>query len=406
MSVKGVFPSYTPMRHALLSLAAALALVTVGGCDSGSDGPVQATATVTNTFGRPLAGGTVVVEPAGGAGNKTAGQLPLCTTTTSSTGAFTCDLPPGTYTVTITVPGYSTGSFPITVGPDGTITVDLPPLTGQGNIDGTMVDGVTGAVLTFATVQCRRRLPDGTYTEFEFEATTGADGRITIQNVFAGDAQCVVQAGASQIPITITITPDTRGTIAVTPPPAVGQYRIVLTWGADPSDLDSHLTGPTGTGNERYHVYFGDRTYVTTAGDTLAVLDTDDTGSFGPETTTFTPAANGVYRFTVFNYTLRSSTEGGQSIHDSPTRVQVYDSNGLRQTYEAPPPTTANEGLIANAWRVVQLTKQGSQITLSGVASAPPDQVQPGLLYVLANGSTDVGTFFTGRFPDGKPLSL
>ena len=369
-------------------------LVASAGCDSGSDGPVQTTAIVTNTFGRPLAGGTVVVETVDAAGNKNSTLPPVCTATTTSTGAFQCDLAPGRYQVTITVPGYSTGSFVIDVDADGNATVDLPPLSGDGTINATMVDAITGAVLTFAHVQCSRRLPDGTYTDFEFETTTDAAGLITLQNVFLGEARCIVQAGASQIPVVITIEPETGGTIPVTPPPAAGQYRIVLSWGANPRDLDSHLTGPTGNSDERYHVYFSRRAYVAT-GDTLAVLDTDDTSGFGPETITFTPTADGVYRYTVFNYTVQG-TQGGQFIHDSPTRVQLYDSNGLRQTYVAPPPTSDNMGLISNAWRVVQITKAGSRITLSGDASAPPDQAQPGLQYVLANGSTDVGTFLTG----------
>ncbi len=383
----------------LLTVLAAVALVATAGCDSGSPGgTVQATGTITNAFGRPLVGGTVTVEAADASGNKTGSLPPICTATTTSTGAFQCDLPPGRYRVTVTVPGYSTGSFVIDVDADGNATVDLPPLSGDGTLNATMVDGVTGAILMFAHVQCSRRLPDGTYSDFEFEADTDASGTITLQNLFLGEARCIVQAGASQIPVIITIEPETGGTIPVTPPPAAGQYRIVLSWGADPSDLDSHLTGPTGNpaGPERYHVYFGSRAATNpTSGDSLAVLDVDDTSGFGPETITFTPTADGVYRYTVFNYTVQG-TQGGQSIHDSPTRVQVYDSNGLRQSYVAPPPTSANEGLISNAWRVVQLTKTGSQITLSGSPSTPPDQAQPGLLYVLANGSTDVGTFLTG----------
>ncbi|MDB5872127.1 MAG: hypothetical protein JWQ07_1569, partial [Ramlibacter sp.] len=37
-----------------------------------------------------------------------------------------------------------------------------------------------------------------------------------------------------------------------------GQFRVILTWGADPWDLDSHMTGPNADGT-RWHVYYSDK---------------------------------------------------------------------------------------------------------------------------------------------------
>jgi hypothetical protein len=44
---------------------------------------------------------------------------------------------------------------------------------------------------------------------------------------------------------------------------------------------------------------------------------------------------------------------------------------------------------------VLELTKAGASISISGTP-APPDQPQPGLRYVLADGSTDLDVFLTG----------
>ena len=53
------------------------------------------------------------------------------------------------------------------------------------------------------------------------------------------------------------------------------EYRVILTWGSSPSDLDSHLEGPG------YHVFYSNKTGKN------AELDVDDTTSYGPETVTF-----------------------------------------------------------------------------------------------------------------------
>jgi uncharacterized protein YfaP (DUF2135 family) len=57
-----------------------------------------------------------------------------------------------------------------------------------------------------------------------------------------------------------------------------GQTRIVLTWGASPSDLDSHLAGPTSTGG-RFHIYYNNKNY-TENGVNIANLDHDQSMSF------------------------------------------------------------------------------------------------------------------------------
>lgn len=385
------------MRVFLPFILMPLLALSLAACDSGdsSDGGlVTVSGTLVNSFDRPLQGGTLTFtaqSAATGERGAAARAASLCTTTTGPTGSFTCDLPPGGYDVTVTVPGYSEGTFPIIVDEDGNTTVNLPPLTGDGNIDAVLVDAISGAVLTFAHVECRRQLPDGTYTEFEFDATTDAQGTIHLEGVFLGQAECIVQAGASQIPVIITITENTDGDIPVTPPPPPGAYRVVLRWGASPSDLDAHLTGPDSTNaSERFHIYYEDESYGP------SLLDTDDTSSYGPETITFYPNADGVYRYTVHNYTLRSSTEGGQSIYDSPTTVELFSENGLLRTYTAPLPSDANFGLLSNSWRVFELTKSGNTITVSGQPSVPADQAQAGLRYVLADSPDDLDVFRPG----------
>lgn len=68
-----------------------------------------------------------------------------------------------------------------------------------------------------------------------------------------------------------------------------------LTWGAAPSDLDSHLFAPSG-----FEVYFGRKGSLLS--DPFANLDVDDTSSYGPEVVTITRLMVGTYKYSVNNY--------------------------------------------------------------------------------------------------------
>jgi len=87
---------------------------------------------------------------------------------------------------------------------------------------------------------------------------------------------------------------------------------IKLTWGAGPSDLDSHLKGPNNT-----HVDFTALGSLTAA--PFARLDVDDVTSFGPEVITVTRLARGTYRYFVQNFS-GSFTPG---MTGSPARVEL-----------------------------------------------------------------------------------
>lgn len=101
---------------------------------------------------------------------------------------------------------------------------------------------------------------------------------------------------------------------------------IELTWGQNPSDLDSHLYGPTDSG--RFHIDYTNTSQ--TVNDVTVFLDVDDVTSFGPEVTTIPsfPAA-GVYEFYVDLFS------GSGSITDSPARVEL-NQEGENFTFSPP----------------------------------------------------------------------
>jgi hypothetical protein len=102
------------------------------------------------------------------------------------------------------------------------------------------------------------------------------------------------------VPSSGSITQDIQLRPIVT---AVSQIQFVLTWGAQPNDLDSHLSGPDGQGG-RFHILYNNRAPVD-----FADLDIDDTDAFGPERVTVRRSAStggmlvaGEYRYWVYNY--------------------------------------------------------------------------------------------------------
>ncbi|MBR2045790.1 MAG: S-layer protein, partial [Agathobacter sp.] len=115
-----------------------------------------------------------------------------------------------------------------------------------------------------------------------------------------------------------------------------GDLRMVLTWGSTPSDLDSHLIGPTGDNSSYFHIYWSNKNYYYN-GETYADLDLDDTTSYGPETTTIYNMNDvGIYSFYVYDYTNGSYSSSTEMSYSS-AKVMIYAGETLIMTYNVPP---------------------------------------------------------------------
>ncbi|MFC3201472.1 hypothetical protein ACFOEW_06535 [Alteromonas oceani] len=91
---------------------------------------------------------------------------------------------------------------------------------------------------------------------------------------------------------------------------------VKLTWGANPRDLDTHLTGPQEGTDTRFRVYYGNQDE--TIENVTINLDVDDTSSYGPEVLTIPSfVLPGRYRYGVHHYS------GSGTIFSSPTRVEL-----------------------------------------------------------------------------------
>jgi chitodextrinase len=112
---------------------------------------------------------------------------------------------------------------------------------------------------------------------------------------------------------------------------------IVLTWDAQPRDLDSYLVAPDG-----YYVYYGQREeYID--GQLAAQLAQDDTNGYGPEIITIYRQMSGMYNYFVNNYS------GEIPLSQSGAIVKVYNGSDLTNTFNVP--TTG----LGTSWTVFEM---------------------------------------------------
>lgn len=143
--------------------------------------------------------------------------------------------------------------------------------------------------------------------------------------------------------------------LILTPVLSEDEYRIVLTWGSTPRDLDSHLFGILDL-KEVFHVYYGNKSY-NESGKEMAVLDLDDTSSYGPETITLKIdnamlEKEGLYRYIVRDFTNGSRPTSNQ-LSMSGASVKLYQGNKIVRTFNVP------INVQGTTWHVFDIEKDG-----------------------------------------------
>ncbi len=140
-----------------------------------------------------------------------------------------------------------------------------------------------------------------------------------------------------------------------------GQFRIVLSWGENPADLDSHVW--TTLSDVIYEIYYGDQGSAATV--PFILLDTDDVDGYGPETITMYQ----LYEHAVFavkNYS------GDPAITTSGAQIEVYSGSQKIGNYSVP---TSGTGIW---WYVFDLSPQGVITERNTISDTPPLSSQDG----------------------------
>ncbi len=280
----------------------------------------------------------------------------LGTATTGSTGEYSLNLPAGAATATLTYSGYVTTTLAATVVANSTIQADnvlfAQNLPGTGVLSGRITNALTGQALAGATLRLRTGVNNTTGATVA-TTTTGSSGDFTF-SVNSGTYTCEVSATGfvttSFVCVAVGGRTLSNQNYTISPVLSGNDLRIVLTWGSTPSDLDSHLTGPT-TGSSRFHVYYASKTT------TGVSLDVDDTNSYGPETITITQFLPGVYRYSVHDYSNAGSTSSSTMSNQSNAQVKVFQGSSLVATFNMP------TGQTGTLWTVFEMDGTSRTIT-------------------------------------------
>lgn len=126
------------------------------------------------------------------------------------------------------------------------------------------------------------------------------------------------------------------------------QLRIVLTWGDEPDDLDSHLVGPDKYG-DRFHVYYANKNSNGVS------LDVDETDGRGRETIMVRKINSGVYTYAVHNYSDQNDSDSN-TMALSGAQVKVYRGTSLLGSFSVP-----NAG--GTLWTVFSYNSSTQEIT-------------------------------------------
>lgn len=284
---------------------------------------------------------------------------------TDSNGNYTIDIKGGTYRVKIGKAGYISFESKETITDNEEKFVQTYLMVEQGDAGevgvsgGKIINAITGGNISNITLNIRNgwnnvsgniiststtnnegvynvELPLGNYTIEMIK-----DGFITnFFNIFVLSGSTLNQNS--------TLVPNSSEV-------PVGDLRVVLTWGNTPSDLDSHLLGPTADGASNFHIYFGHKSYYEN-GIMYADLDLDDTTSYGPETTTvYSMNSSGKYSYYVHDYT-NGSNYNSSEMSNSSAKVEVYKGDTLYATYNIP---TNKEGIV---WHVFDFDAEQNKI--------------------------------------------
>ena len=261
----------------------------------------------------------------------------LRTTTTSADGSYAFDsVPNGRYMLRVTAEGYVPfdGYAEVHAG-ESTYMETFLMVEGTKDVTGTAMGTVTDAFTRAALPGINLRARSGWNNESQGQAVgsavTDGGGRYTIELPAGNYTLTAIQNGYATTSVNIVVLGDTvtgGQDLAMAPAAGDDEFRIKLTWGKDPSDLDSHIQGRT-PGGTAFHIYYRNRN-INEDGVSVCNLDVDDVTSYGPEVITVKTDTAYPYYYYVHHYA------GNGSISASSARVEVYRGGKLERVFNAP----------------------------------------------------------------------
>jgi len=255
-------------------------------------------------------------------------------------GHYTFNLSEGHYILEMSYTGYIQAKVYVEVTHKETTTIatvrQVPQAySGKGIANGQLLNAFNGKAVSNATLNIRAGI---NMRSGAVVATTKTDKNGNYRVNLSGGNYTIEATKKDYTTVDFPIvsigkqTTDNQNA-SITPTINPGEIRIVLSWGAQPLDLDSYLLTPTIAG-KTYNIFHNLRGQSSSIPNVQ--LDVDDTSSYGPETITIYQPFPGTYRYYVHNY------NGRPPLTASDAKVEIFSAKGLLKSYNVPISGTGN----------------------------------------------------------------
>lgn len=268
------------------------------------------------------------------------------------------DLYADAYTVKIEAGGYVPFSAVIQVEEGADNILNIPLVTPTGTHTSTIAGTLRDALTSYAVGGGKLRIWKGwnVHTGYTVAETLIDDDGTYSLPLFAGyyTAEYSKEGYATTSIKNFVISSDeTLSRDIILSPTSDNKYRVTLQWDRTPRFLDSHLIGSVAnsTGSPKtFHVYYvsGYRTAYDSSGNVIAMIEQNDSRSYGFETITFE-----MKPFDKFKYFVHWWSKDGTTWAETNAVVNLYKGSQLINTFIVP---KVNENGYWQYWHVFDLT--------------------------------------------------
>lgn len=272
------------------------------------------------------------------------------TDSADSSGNYRIALPVGNYRVDVTCDGYiSFTAHASIIENDNNYMETFLMVQGSesdsGTATGKITNALTGNGVAGANLSVRKGWNNTENGDIITTTTTDSEGNYSLNLPLGNYTLYAEKDGFIATIVNIIVQEGTTASQngAMTPIISGDNYRIVLTWGANPNDMDSHVVG-TLTNGDAFHVYYSHKSQYD--GDTeVCNLDVDNTSSYGPETITLNATNNTPYYYYVYKYSGSGTTASSES------KITVYQGENIVAVFNVP--TDQGSGDYWNVFAIV-----------------------------------------------------
>lgn len=199
-----------------------------------------------------------------------------------------------------------------------------------GTATGTIKNALTGRGEAGVKLSVRRGWNNLDKSDVITTVYTDDSGNYSVSLPYGNYTLGAEKSGYVTTPVNIIVQSGTTSSQngSISPELTGDNYRIVLTWGTDPRDLDSHMQGKWSDGTQFHVYYISKKSYSDNSEE--CILDVDDTTSYGPETITLNAPSNEKYYYYVHRFA------GSGTLTSSEAKIQVYQAGNLVGIFNVP----------------------------------------------------------------------